>query len=181
MARENDSETNPLHSWASDVITGRKMEAATCKNMRLVLSSETGNVAYDMFHMGVRTEMVVHVVPDTPLPPLPTVTCCYNLEKQLMCFYYSPVAEMCWKYLSIPMVPAVLLPQIQCLSKSKETIANICPILPSLLLTPLWEELAGFQSWSNPTVSFLGTVSEKLGEVSIHLQVWSNTLGQAFS
>lgn len=85
-----------------------------------------------MFHMGIRTEIVVHVVPDTSLPPLPTVTCCYNLEKQLMGFYYSPVAEMCWKYLSIPMVPAVLLPQIQCLSKSKETIANICPILPSL-------------------------------------------------
>lgn len=52
MTRWNDSETNPLHSWASDVITGRKVEAATCKNMRLILPSETGNVAYDMFHMG---------------------------------------------------------------------------------------------------------------------------------
>ena len=87
------------------------MEATTWKNMRLILPSETGNVAYDMFHMGIRIEIVVHVVPDTPFPPLPTVTCCYNLEKQLMGFYYSPATEMCWKYLSIPMVPAVLLPQ----------------------------------------------------------------------
>lgn len=114
----------------------------------------------------------------------PTTThsnCCCNLEKQLTGFYYSPAAEICWKYLSIPMVPAILLPRVQCLSKSKETIANINHILPSLLLAPLWEEFARFQSWSIPTVFFLGTVSEKLVEVPTHLQVWSNALGQALS